>query len=221
MRAALVIIFIFFTNTSLLQAQDSLSLKKFNLTCKPLGLINPITTNATAGIMVQLQKKLYAEIQAGYIYSFRISDYTIYNMKYNSGFKINTELKYFVLPDVYIGAQLFWNNYSRFENRFFTRQGGSYSELYLMQKQINTLVGHLKFGYLVILPSSNFFIDLFVAAGLRYKDVYVVKNNTPEDMGDLIGADLILGINNEGTHIYPSAIFGVGLGYKLSWGTSR
>jgi hypothetical protein len=212
MRSILVFIFCCCLLNS--NAQDSTKTWKCAITWKPLGIINPVLPNLTAGALLKVNKNFLIELQAGYIYNYRPSSYLIYEKRTMQGWKGNLEFKYLLYEGFYAGCQVFYNAYQRNENVFFNRYANTYQELILTEKRIATYVIHLKGGALIPLIENKLLFEIFGGLGARYKMVNML-NVLPDDATSIERRGVNFSTDEPGNQLYPSITAGFSLGYII------
>lgn len=208
---SLILVYICFFQYT--KAQDTSKVWQYAITCKPLGLINPILPNFTAGLLLKLNKNVAIELQGAYIFNYHLSNYLIYEKTAIKGVKGNLELKYFVQDGFYTGLQFFYQSYTKEVNEYYLRNARTYQELFTIEKQIYTSVGHFKIG--VLMPLANkLLLDIYVGGGLRYKMVNQVST-LPEDAEAITRRGVNFGTDQIGNQFYPSINTGFSIGYIL------
>lgn len=212
MRLLLVLLCLFSFQKS--YSQDTTAVWKYAISCKPLGLINPVLPNITAGVICRLNNNLCIELQAGYIYKVPLFNYTPENKIKVQGYRANLEFKLFFNTNFYGGAQLLYNRYHSETNEYYFRYARTYQELLAIEKQTNTYVGHLKLGEIVPLIKGKILLDCYVGFGLRYKMIAMLTK-LPDDATGINNRGVDFSTNNPGNQLYPSAIAGFGLAYII------
>ncbi|MCC6251630.1 MAG: hypothetical protein IT238_04120 [Bacteroidia bacterium] len=188
------------------------TVKKVFFMSKPLGLLNPILPNATAGLLLRINTRSYVEIQGGYIFNLQNNDYTIYQKKIIKGFKVNSEYKKLVDDKLYWGLQLMYNQYYIKKSQFYERFGGTYQQLFDIKENYNTLVFHVKGGHLLFVNNPwKYVIDIYGGLGLRYKYCSIYPKLPPDAIRRV--KDGLLFENLPGAYLLPSAIVGIGIGF--------
>ena len=212
MRLFLVIICICCVQKS--YSQDTTNTWKCALSCKPLGLINPVLPNLTAGVICKLNNKVCIELQAGYIYKVPLLNYSPENKIKLQGYRVNLEFKLFFYDHFYGGAQLLYNSYRRATNEYFFRYARTYQELIALEKHVDTYIGHLKLGEIVPLVKDKILLDCYFGFGLRYKMIALVSQ-LPDDATAVERRGVDFSTDNFGDQLYPSATAGFSLLYII------
>lgn len=195
-------------------AQDTTKVWKYAVTWKPLGIINPVLPNLTAGLLYKCNDNLLLEFQAGFIYKANIFDYSATQKLNIKGFKSNLEFKLFFHRGFYGGSQFMFQRYTRETNEYYLRYAMTYQELFSIEKLVNTYVGHLKLGIIEPIINNKFIIDVYGAIGLRYKTV-ALQSYLPEDASVVERRGVSFGTNDIGNQLYPSLVAGFSLGYII------
>jgi hypothetical protein len=212
MRLALLLFFNCCVNIS--YAQDSAKAWRHAITWKPLGLINPVLSNFTAGLLLKPSKNILLEFQGGYIYRYKLLDYQIDEKVSLNGFKTNLEFKYIFSQYFYAGAQVFYLRYKKENNEYYDRMARTYQELITIEKQVNTFVTHIKSGFIFPIVEDNILIDIYAGFGMRYKMVDIV-NSIPEDASVSERRGVDFSTDQIGNQYYPSVTAGFSLGYII------
>lgn len=213
MRLILVIAFIFCAHTG--YAQNEKKFSRFDIVCKPLGFFNPLIPNYTAGIQVEVTKKWFAELQAGYVKSWYIANTNNdeKDVKRN-GYKINAEVKYVFLNNWYIGLQYLYNNYDKTYQQYVNRYGQSFQQLLALDKHIVTHGSHLKIGYTTRNNNKRLYIDVYAGIGIRNKTVAIKSLPADAELIDYTGPFTIEADPVQNRYL-PSAALGFNVGFRL------
>lgn len=195
-------------------AQDTTKAWKYAISCKPLGIINPVLPNFTAGLLYKYNDNLLLEFQAGYIYKANVFDYSATQKLNLKGYKSNFEFKLFFSDNFYGGGQILYSHYVRSTNEYYFRYAMTYQELMEIKKSINTLVGHLKLGQITPLFEGRVLFDNYIGLGLRYKSVKI-KSILADDVEINERGGLNEGFNFPGNQLYPSLVAGFSLAYII------
>ena len=210
----LLLILLFYGSIQLGHAQDSTKVWKYAVTWKPLGIINPVLPNLTAGLMLKASKNVIFELQGGYIYNYKFFDYTIEEKANINGLKANLEFKYLFNEYFYAGVQVFYLRYVKENNEYYDRIARTYQELMTVEKQINTYVTHLKSGFIFPVVDDKILIDIYAGFGLRYKMVELIST-LPEDATVRERRGVDFSTDQIGNQVYPSVTAGFSLGYII------
>ncbi len=145
------------------------------------------------------------------------------NDKKLDGFRIKTELKYY-MPDrehtrtgMYFSGEAMWNKYSMTKEAQFAMQDWSYFQMMDVTKHKNVFAFHQKFGYQAGIKDSKVVFDFYIGLGVR--SVYT-QTDYPEE-GELVsGEDLdfftVFGSSDNGFSVRPSFTMGYKIGIFLS-----
>lgn len=208
----LVLLFYCFTHFTF--AQDTSKVWKYAFIWKPLGIINPVLPNLTAGLMYKPTNHIMFELQGGYIYHYQLLDYTIEEKANISGLKANLEFKYLFNESFYAGVQVFYLHYVKEKNEYYDRMARTYQELRTVEKQINTYVTHLKSGFLFPIVDDKILIDIYAGFGIRYKMVELIST-LPEDATVRERRGVDFSTDQIGNQVYPSVTAGFSLGFVI------
>lgn len=152
---------------------------KFAITIRPLGFFDPFTTNFTGSVMFRVADHLVVEAQAGLIQTW----YTMYEDEgydiNKTGFRVSGELKYMFTKRLYVGGQVFHNNFLKTTNEDVWRYNQSYLEEMDVERRVTVSGAHVKFGVMAFRTGQRFFMDFYSGIGFRHRRVTI--DNLPSD----------------------------------------
>ena len=208
MRLVLAACLLCALNSGAQDTTSSPSIRRWAITFRPLGAVNPFLTNHTFGLQYNITKNFVIEANAGWIQSwFYVSTQNADNI-FSSGYKLGGELKYVIWKGMYFSLQGFYNDYKRTSEEYVWRFGETYEEKMEVDRFISVWGGHLNGGIMLTNPDKKFFFDFYAGLGARQKTVLVP--GLPDD------AQIINnGGPNQAPGVYgsPSISMGVALGY--------
>lgn len=180
----------FFSITSLSSAQSDEELfHKFAITIRPLGFFDPFTTNFTGSVMFRVADHLVVEAQAGLIqtwYDMYDDDGDNHNDINKTGFRVAGELKYMFTKRLYVGGQVFYNDYVKTTDEEVWRFNQSYLEEMDIDRHVRVFGAHVKFGVMAYRTGQRFFMDFYSGIGFRNRNVTI--ENLPAD-AEISGQD--------------------------------
>lgn len=155
---------------------------KFAITIRPLGFFDPFTTNFTGSVMFRAADHLVVEAQAGLIQTW----YDMYDDNGNdnndinkTGFRVAGELKYMFTKRLYVGGQVFYNDFVKTTHEDVWRFNQTYLEEMDIDRHVQVFGAHVKFGVMVYRTGQRFFMDFYSGIGFRNRKVTI--KNLPAD----------------------------------------
>jgi hypothetical protein len=165
-----------------LTAQDTISdLKndRFFIKWHPFGHLNPARNTAMFSVDKPIgQTKWLVSAGLGYIYS---SEFVNGEGESHRGGRVRVGARYRVYKDR--GMQNFFGIETKYiyarnsDYRVFTRQGGAFTQSYLIDRQFQQVgLGAIFANYIFLGESKRFFFEPVIGLGVAYYDLKIVSN---------------------------------------------
>ena len=220
MRSFLIIIlFISVLSDSRAQETEKISQPKWAITVRPIGFFDPFLTNFTVGGQYRINDNILSEINVGLIQSW----FCTYNQKEDhiekTGFRFSGEGKYLFHKNLYIGIQLFHNNYVKTNEETIWRYNRAFTQDFELEKHVMVTGGHLKFGVQVHNSKSPLYFDFYAGLGARTRKIEI--DNLPNDAEIVEDIEwfgpMFFNFDNDviGTRTTPSITLGLSIGWQF------
>lgn len=199
--------------SSYAHSQDTSNVRRWSLTWKPLGVVDPVSANLTFGVGYQINPVLSVNVDLGLMRSWnRLMILDEVSAIARTGFKTSGEIKYHYQV-TYVALQGFYNNFDRSNREYVWRYGRAYRQSVVMHRDTRVYGLHVMAGAKYESKSKRIYLETYAGYGIRYKES--ATSGLPED-GEPIPSESrsspFIGPEDEVT---PSIALGVRIGYRL------